>query len=69
MNNIRMIRESRNMTRVELAERSGICYGMIYRLETGTRDLSTCMVKTLLAIAAALDLSDPLLLLGGDEDG
>lgn len=70
-NYIQKYRENVSMSRVDLAERSGLCYGQIYALETGRRSLLHSEVDTMMRIGKALGLYDPTMLIKeeGDPDG
>ena len=50
---IRELRESKNMTQSELAEKSGVARATIWKLETGDDEVTT--TKTLTKIADALE--------------
>ena len=54
MNRLREIRESKNMTITQLAEKSGITRQTVYRLEAETVD--TANSQTLKRLADALDV-------------
>lgn len=51
---IKELREERNMTQVELAQKSGVCRATIWALETGESKVTT--TKTLGKIAEALNV-------------
>ena len=52
---IKDVREARNMTQEDLAEKSGVSRGTISALESGT--VRTTTTKTLVNLARALDVS------------
>ena len=51
---IKQLREERNMTQTELAQKSGVCRATIWALESGVSKVTT--TKTLGKIAEALDV-------------
>lgn len=52
---IKEVREQKGITQQELAEKSGIARATIWKLETGSSEVTT--TKTLVALAKALGVS------------
>ena len=53
---LKMIRESKRITKVELAEKSKISVNMIIKYENGQRDIDKASLDTLTKLATALDV-------------
>lgn len=58
MNRLREIRESKNMTITQLAEKSGITRQTVYRLEAETVDTANSQTLKRLADALGVQISD-----------
>ena len=55
MNNLKRIREEKNITQSQLAEKSGVNIRMIQHYEQGIKDINKAQGITLHALAQALD--------------
>ena len=65
MSNLKEYRLKKNMTQLELAERSGVSQRMIQNYEQGTNDINKAQGLTLQALAQVLNCSmEDLLELG-----
>ena len=53
---LKMIRESKRITKVELAEKSKVSVNMIVKYENGQRDIDKASLDTLTKLATALDV-------------
>ena len=53
---LKMIRESKRITKVELAEKSTVSVNMIVKYENGQRDIDKASLDTLTKLATALDV-------------
>ena len=53
---LKMIRESKRITKVELAEKSKVSVNMIIKYENGQRDIDKANLDTLTKLATALDV-------------
>ena len=53
---LKMIRESKRITKVELAEKSKVSVNMIIKYENGQRDIDKASLDTLTKLATALDV-------------
>lgn len=54
LDNLRAIRESKNLTRNELSEKSGVASVTIKALEMGTNNVDNVKLSTLIKLAQAL---------------
>lgn len=54
MSNLKKIREFREMTQAELADKSGVSIRMIQHYEQGTKDIRKSNVMTVLRLSEAL---------------
>lgn len=62
MNNLLKLRKEKNMTRPELAKKSGVPVSTIHKLEIGVNDMKGAKADTLYKLATALDTSVEYLL-------
>ena len=53
---LKMIRESKRITKAELAEKSTVSVNMIVKYENGQRDIDKASLDTLTKLATALDV-------------
>ena len=53
---LKMIRESKRITKVELAEKSKVSVNMIIKYENGQRDIDKASLDTLTKLATAFDV-------------
>ena len=53
---LKIIRESKRITKVELAEKSKVSVNMIVKYENGQRDIDKASLDTLTKLATALDV-------------
>ena len=53
---LKMIRESKRITKVELAEKSKVSVNMIIKYENGQRDIDKASLDTLTKLATVLDV-------------
>ena len=53
---LKKIRESKRITKVELAEKSKVSVNMIIKYENGQRDIDKASLDTLTKLATALDV-------------
>ena len=53
---LKKIRESKRMTKAELAEKSTVSVNMIVKYENGQRDIDKASLDTLTKLATALDV-------------
>ena len=53
---LKKIRESKRITKVELAEKSKVSVNMIVKYENGQRDIDKASLDTLTKLATALDV-------------
>lgn len=58
MKNLKALRKSRNLSQIELAEKSGVSQGMISRMERGTANPTLDVIE---AVAGALCVPPPLI--------
>lgn len=54
MSNLKVIRETKNLTQTKLAEMSGVNLAMISKYEAGFKDINKAQAKTLYSLSQVL---------------